>query len=94
MSLLFRHSSKTAMLRRFLKLAIAASDFMNEVYNGGLLPELSISMLKDIISLFWDYVWETLKKKTKLAEKYKATWDMKYFFNETKNFLCRKFWAS
>ena len=56
MSLLFRHSSKTAMFRRFLKLAIAAPDFMNEVYNGGLLPELSLSMLKDIISLFWDYV--------------------------------------
>ena len=51
MSVLFRHSSKTAMLSRFFKIAIATLKFMNEVYNGRFLPEFSISMLKEIIAL-------------------------------------------
>ena len=36
------------MFSRFLKVAIATSNFMNEVYNGGFLPEFNISMLKKI----------------------------------------------
>ena len=35
MSILFRQSLKTAMFSRFLKMAIATSNFMIEVYNGG-----------------------------------------------------------
>ena len=35
MSVLFRRSFKTAIFSRFLKVAIATSNFMNEVYNGG-----------------------------------------------------------
>ena len=51
MSVLFRRSSKTAMLSRFLKVAIATSNVMNEVYNGGFVPEFSVSMLKETIAL-------------------------------------------
>ena len=51
MPVLFRHSSKTAMFSRFLKVAIATSNFMKEVYNGEFLPEISVSMLKQIIAL-------------------------------------------
>ena len=51
MSVLFRHSSKTAMFSRFLKVAIAMSNSMNKVYNGGFSPELSVSMLKETIAL-------------------------------------------
>ena len=51
MSAFFRRSSKTAMLSRFLKVAMAMSNFMNEVYNGRFLPEFSILMLKEIITL-------------------------------------------
>ena len=40
MSVLFGHSSKTAMFSRFLKVAIATSNWMNEVYNGGFSPEI------------------------------------------------------
>ena len=51
MFVLFRHSSKTAILSRFVKVFIAMSNFMNEVYNGGFLPDLSASLLKEIIAL-------------------------------------------
>ena len=61
MSVLFRHSSKTAMLSTFLKVAIGTSSFMNEVYNGGFFPEFSVSMSKEIIALVWEYVYETRK---------------------------------
>ena len=61
MSVLLRHSSKTAMFSKFLKVAKATSNFMNEVYNGGFLPEFSVLMLKEIIALVWDYVYETWK---------------------------------
>ena len=56
MSVLFRHSSKTAMFSGFLKVAIAKSNFIKEIYNGGFSPEFSVSMLKEIIALVWDYV--------------------------------------
>ena len=69
MSVLFRDSSKTAMLSRLLMVAIATSNFMNEVYNGRFSPEFSVSMLKEIIMLVWEYVYETGKYKAKLTEK-------------------------
>ena len=56
MSDLFRRSSKTAMFSRLLKVTIATSEFINEVCNGGFLPDFSVSMLKLIIALVWDYV--------------------------------------
>ena len=37
---------KTTMFSRFLKVAIATSNLMNEVYNGGFSPEISVSTLK------------------------------------------------
>ena len=37
MSVLFRHSSKTAMFSRFLKIAIGTSNFMDDVFNGRLI---------------------------------------------------------
>ena len=94
MFVLFRRSFKTAMFSRFLKLAIATWNFMNEVYNGGFVPEFSASMLKETIALVWGYASETRKKKAKLAEKYMWKRNMKYFSNETPNFFFRKFWAS
>ena len=42
MSVLFRHSSKTAMFSRFLKIATATLNVMSEVYNGGFLPRFFI----------------------------------------------------
>ena len=36
-------------------MAIATSNFMNEVYNGGFAPESSVSMLKETIALVRDY---------------------------------------
>ena len=69
MSVLFGHDSKIAIFSRFLKVAIATSNFMNKVYNREYSPRFSISMLKKIISLVWDYLYETRKSKTKAAEK-------------------------
>ena len=61
MSVLFKRSSKTAMLRRFLKVDIAKSNFMNEVYNGRFSPMFSVSLLKVMVALVWEYVYETRK---------------------------------
>ena len=51
MSVLLRRSSKTAMFSRFLNIVIATSNVMHEVYDGGIPPEFSVSMLKIIIAL-------------------------------------------
>ena len=40
------------MFSKFLKLAIATSKFMNEVYNGGFSHEFSVSMLQEIIYVY------------------------------------------
>ena len=61
MSVLFRRSFKTAILSRFLTVATATSNFMNEVYSGGFASEFSVSMLKETIALVRDYVSETRK---------------------------------
>ena len=50
----------TAIFSRFSKVAIATSDFMNKVYNGGFSPEFSVSMLKETIALVRDYVSEII----------------------------------
>ena len=63
---LFRHSFKTAIFSRFLKVAIATSNFTNEVYNGRFEPEFSVSVLKKNIALVWDFVSET-RNNLKLA---------------------------
>ena len=52
---------RTAMFRRFLKLAIAMLNFRKEVYNGGFVPEFKVSMSKEIVPLVLDYVCETRK---------------------------------
>ena len=46
MSLLFRRSFKTVIFSRFLKVALATSNFMKEVYNSGFASEFGVSMLK------------------------------------------------
>ena len=51
MPVFFRPSFKTAIFSRFLKVTIATSSFMNEVYNGRFAPEFRVSMLKQIIAL-------------------------------------------
>ena len=43
MSIWFRRSFKTCIFSRFFKVAIATSNFMTEIYNGGLAPEFSVS---------------------------------------------------
>ena len=52
----FRHLFMTAIFSIFSKVAIATSNFANEFYNGGFLPEFSVSMLKEIIAVVRDYV--------------------------------------
>ena len=47
MSVVFRCSFKTAIFRRFLNVAIATSNFMNQVYNSEFVPEFSASILKE-----------------------------------------------
>ena len=91
MSVLFRRSFKIAIFSRFLKVAIATTNFMNEVYNGGFAPDFSVSMLKETITLVWDYVHETREWKAKLAEKYMSKRNIKSFSNETLNFFFGKF---
>ena len=61
MFVLFRGSFKTTIFSRFLKVAIATSSFINEVYNGGFAPEFSVSLLKETIALIRDYVYGTGK---------------------------------
>ena len=51
------------MLSRFLKVLIATSNFMNEVCNGGFMPEFSISMLKEIITLVENMYMKLANKK-------------------------------
>ena len=51
MSFLCRRSSKTVMLSRFLKVAIATANFMKEVYGGVFAHEFKVSMLKKIMAL-------------------------------------------
>ena len=46
MFFLFRRTFKTAILTRFLKVAIARLNFVNEVHKGGLAPEISVKMLE------------------------------------------------
>ena len=67
---------------------------MKKVYNGGFVPQFSVSMLKEIIALVGDYVPETRKYKPKLSEKYMKNRNMKSFSKETLNFFFTKFWAS
>ena len=45
MPVLFRHSFRTAIFSRFLKVAIGKSDFMNEFYNDGF--SLKMEVLKE-----------------------------------------------
>ena len=51
MSVSFRHSFKTAIFSRFLKMAVVTPSFMKEVYIGGFKLEFSVSMSKEIMSL-------------------------------------------
>ena len=51
MAVLFRSSFKTVFFRTLLKVAIATSNFMNAIYNGGFVTEISVSMLKGTIVL-------------------------------------------
>ena len=55
MPVLFRCTFKTASFSRFLKVAMAISNFMREIYNGGFSPEFNVSMLKETIALAQDY---------------------------------------
>ena len=56
-----RCSFKTAVMSRFLKVAIASSNFMNNAYDGRLALELSVSILKEINLRVTSFSNETLK---------------------------------
>ena len=49
MFLLFRRSFKDAIFNKFLKVAIATSNFVNEGYNGGFPAEFSVYTLKTTV---------------------------------------------
>ena len=55
LSLSLYSTFKTAIFSRFLMVAIAMTNVMNEVYNGGFAPEFSLSMLKETIAIVRDY---------------------------------------
>ena len=59
MSVLFRRLFRTTIFSRSSKVAIATSNFMSKLYNGGLLAEFSVSVLKEIIRLVRHYLSET-----------------------------------
>ena len=61
MSVLFRRLLRTVIFSRFSKVAIAVSNFMSKLYNGGFAPEFSVSILKELIALVRDYASETRK---------------------------------
>ena len=65
---------KTGIFNRFLKVATATSNFMNKVNKGGFAPEFSVSMLKEIDTLFRNYVCGTRNWKGKLATKCMWIW--------------------
>ena len=46
MSIFSRRSFKTVIFRRFLKVAVATSNVMNKVQNGGFTLKLIVSVLK------------------------------------------------
>ena len=46
MSVLFRRLFRNVIFNRFSKVAIAASNVMNEFFNGGFWPEFTVSVLK------------------------------------------------
>ena len=80
-SVLFRSSFKTIMFSKFLKVTRATSNFINKVYNGGFVPEFSVSMSKEIIALIWDYIYETRKKNKNKKQKKsygKISMELKY----------------
>ena len=58
LSLSLYSTFKTAIFSRFLKVVVATSNFMNEVYNDRLAPEFSLSMLKETIAIVWNYAYE------------------------------------
>ena len=61
MFVLFRRFPKTAMFIGLLKVATTTSNFMNEVSNEKFMQEFSVSMLGEIITPAWAYVYETKK---------------------------------
>ena len=60
------------------------SNFMNEVYYGKFGPEFSVSMLKESIALFREYLSKTRKSKAKIYR-------MDSVSTETVNFFFKKF---
>ena len=64
MSVFIRRCCKIAIFSNLLKVAIATSIFMNKVYNGRFVTELSVSVLKEIIALVQDYLQILSQKST------------------------------
>ena len=60
---------------------------INKVYNGKFVPELSVSMLKEIIApvRYYVYIWNW-EITSRTSEKYMRKQNIKSFSNETLNF--------
>ena len=54
-------SFKTAIFSKFLKVAMARSSFMKEMYHARFVPEFSVSVLKEIIALVESCLYEAMK---------------------------------
>ena len=59
MYILFKCSSKTAVLSRLFKASTTMSNFMNKEFNGDFSSEFSVLMLKEVIAIILEYVYET-----------------------------------
>ena len=63
MSVILKLSFKTIIFSRFFNKAVATSNFMSEVYNGGFGRKFSVLRIKETIALLRVYVYETRKWK-------------------------------
>ena len=64
----FRCSSKADIFGSFLNAAIATWNIMNEVYNGGFVPDFNASTSKETMTPVWDHVFKTLMILPKLYD--------------------------
>ena len=89
MSILFRCYFKTLVVFiGFLKVAITTPNFMKEIYNGGLMSEFGVSMLKETIKLVQVHVklkYESCSMKVMKANCFELCTNvyLMYFFEKT-----------
>ena len=70
MPFLFKRSSRNAIFSRLLMVAIATSNFMNELYNSEFWHEFSVLMLKETIAQFHIYFSASFARFLSIIYKY------------------------